>query len=135
MDELGRGGGCRAAKIVLLAQEDRQPTAGGIAGDTAAVDAAADDGDVVADAGHDTPLRHQPCRRSERMRSRLLWQVARLDATHQHENEDHDEDNADNAGRTVTPTAGIPPRRNGTDQQQDQNDDEDCSKRHGLSST
>jgi hypothetical protein len=47
MDELGRCGGCCASEIALFHKDNRQPPPGGIARDTAPVDAAADDGDVV----------------------------------------------------------------------------------------
>ena len=64
MDQLGRGRGRAAGKIALLAQEHRQAAAGGIAGDAAAVDAAADDGDVVDRCEHaDFPRAVQNSRR------------------------------------------------------------------------
>ena len=43
MDQLGRGRGGGAGEIVHLAETDLQPTADGIAGDTGAIDAAAND--------------------------------------------------------------------------------------------
>ena len=42
MDQFGRGGRRPAGEIVLLAEKDGESASGGIAGDTAAIDAAAD---------------------------------------------------------------------------------------------
>src|SRR5262245_20645541 len=46
MDQLGRRRGSRTGEIVLLAEENRQTTASGIASDAATVDTATDDGNV-----------------------------------------------------------------------------------------
>src|SRR5918995_3772905 len=52
MDQLGRGGRGPRCEVVLLDQEHAQAAAGGIAGDTSAVDAAPDDGEV--EIAHDS---------------------------------------------------------------------------------
>ena len=46
MDQLARGAGRRGGEIVFLAKIDRPAASGGVSGDSAAVNAAADDGDV-----------------------------------------------------------------------------------------
>ena len=46
MDQLGGGGRSAAGKVALFQQQHRQAAAGGIARNAAAVDAAADDGEV-----------------------------------------------------------------------------------------
>ena len=58
VDELGGARGRAATEVTHVAQQDRQPAAGGIAGEAAAVDAGADDGKVEA-------FRH-PCSPSKR---------------------------------------------------------------------
>ena len=52
MDELGRGRRRGSGEVALLAEEDREAAPGGVARDTAAVDAAADDGEVVGRSKH-----------------------------------------------------------------------------------
>jgi hypothetical protein len=47
MDKLGRCRGRRACKIALLDETDRKPAPGGVAREAAAIDAAADDRNVV----------------------------------------------------------------------------------------
>ena len=47
VDQLGAGRGGRRGEIVLLGEQHLEPAAGGVARDARAVDAAADDGDVV----------------------------------------------------------------------------------------
>ena len=47
VEELGRGGGCRLSQIALLGQRDRQAASRCIAGNAAAIDAAADDEQVA----------------------------------------------------------------------------------------
>ena len=51
MDQLGRGRRGARAEVVLLQQQHAQAAAGGVARDAGAVDAAADDGEVVV--GHE----------------------------------------------------------------------------------
>src|SRR5262249_1445992 len=58
VDQLGGARGRTATEVAHVEQEDRQPAAGGIAGDATAIDAAADDGKVEA-------FRH-PCSPSKR---------------------------------------------------------------------
>ena len=50
VDELGRGRRGARAEVVLLQQQHAQAPAGGVARDAGAVDAAADDGEIVV--GH-----------------------------------------------------------------------------------
>ena len=58
VDELGRGGGSGAGEVALLAQEHGKAATGGIPRNAAAIDAAADDGDVMVRSEHATPLKH-----------------------------------------------------------------------------
>ena len=55
MDELGRCGGRGGGEVALLAKKYGEPAAHGVAGDTAAVDAAADDGEIKDLARHSSP--------------------------------------------------------------------------------
>ena len=52
VDELGRGRRGRAGKVALLGKKDRQAAARGVAGDAAAVNAPADDGEVDGKVDH-----------------------------------------------------------------------------------
>ena len=54
MDQLGRGRRGAGAEVVLLEQQHAQAPAGGVARDAGAVDAAADDGEIVV--GHRCPV-------------------------------------------------------------------------------
>ena len=47
----------------------------------------------------------------------------RLDPAHQPQDKDDDQDQAEHAGRAVTPTAAVAPARHRADQQQDEDDD------------
>ena len=60
MDQLGGGRGGAGGEIVLLDQQHAQAAAGGVAGESGSVDAAADDGEVVV--GHGLLIRFVPRR-------------------------------------------------------------------------
>ena len=51
VDQLGGGRGGAGGEIVLLDEQHAQAAAGGVAGESGAVDAAADDGEVVVGHG------------------------------------------------------------------------------------
>ena len=69
VDELGRGRGRAAGQVGLLRQQHGQSAPGGIAGDAAAVDAPADDGNVVHSAARARVVdRSRPDRRSPALR-------------------------------------------------------------------
>src|ERR1700730_10386063 len=58
-----------------------------------------------------------------------------LDLADQHQNQKHDEHGAKQAARTITPAAAIAPVRKRAHQEQDQDDQQNCSKHeyHPLS--
>ena len=52
VDQLGRGRGSRRGKVARLGEQHRKAAAGGVARDSGAVDAAADDQQIVARTRH-----------------------------------------------------------------------------------
>jgi hypothetical protein len=61
----------------------------------------------------------------------ILW--AWLDPTKQNKDEHHDQDRTQRAGRKIAPAGAVGPSGDGADEHQDEKDDDDCSKRHGIS--
>src|SRR5262249_27260457 len=78
VDQPGRSRGCAAGEIVHLAEIDRKPATCGVARNAAAIDAAADDGEVEGcrhvpslwDTGRATAV--LPCRLTTRLRKKPL---------------------------------------------------------------